>query len=66
MSKGSKPRPIEVSSQTYTDNWEKTFGKLKICAATIIGCEHLKCVADAEGNCKLPSQMEYDYRTSVR
>ena len=29
MSKGSKPRPIEVDRKTYEDNWDRIFNKDK-------------------------------------
>jgi len=40
--KGSKARPIEVSSQTYSDNWERTFSKTS-CKETISGCANDDC-----------------------
>lgn len=29
MSKGSKPRPIEVDRKTFNDNWDRIFKKDK-------------------------------------
>jgi hypothetical protein len=55
--KGSKARPIEVSSQTYSDNWERTFGKHS-CKATISGCANDGCTGIA--NC-LFSEKEHCY-----
>ncbi|CAB5207154.1 hypothetical protein UFOVP180_35 [uncultured Caudovirales phage] len=27
MGKGSTPRPIDIPTKQYEDNWERTFGK---------------------------------------
>jgi len=56
MSKGSKARPIEVSSKTYADNWERTFGKTS-CKATIGGCANDDCIGIA--NCLFDDTQEY-------
>lgn len=29
MGKGSTPRPFDVDADTYSDNWERTFGQTK-------------------------------------
>lgn len=29
MGKGSTPRPFEIDSETYSSNWERTFGQAK-------------------------------------
>jgi hypothetical protein len=59
--KGSKARPIEVSSQTYSDNWERTFGKHS-CKATISGCANDGCTGIA--NCLFDTKTNNKCRLS--